>query len=453
MNLIRCGFFDGSAVSELIPDSVLFFSHESDRVLDKTVEEHCGKTANASCPASNSAMLLLPTSVYEGHKSAVVRGHTAGQNEFALGKKRMCTGSTETGEKVYTNVAEAASPGYLGRRGSLIVEAQMQEEWLKDGRCSRRFRFGITLSDRPLDFLSDRFIAIGVVTEGIQVLNACQRRSNIHKEMGKEMPSMIVPGSPRWPKPIRLLRIHGGTVLPTVGADSFVTSGAISEKGALRKTLTSLKVLEYWIPQRLIDTIRQHLHALASAAEKVHLEAKESPLVLPMSGGAFTFNAHCSSGYLSSDDDASFNDVVSNREREEKRRLMREKNQEKTNETRRLMLNILDGITDVNNEINPPDNVLFVCKLNPLTDSEGLKLCFSQFGKVLAADVVVDKQTKASLCYGFVEFESTEACERAYEKMDKSLLDDSRIHVDFSQSVSKLWFEKRKQNSNKRPRQ
>ena len=39
----------------------------------------------------------------------------------------------------------------------------------------------------------------------------------------------------------------------------------------------------------------------------------------------------------------------------------------------------------------------------------------------------------------FVEFENKEQCERAYQTMDQVLVDDSRIHVDFSQSVAKVW--------------
>merc|ERR1711997_359787 len=40
--------------------------------------------------------------------------------------------------------------------------------------------------------------------------------------------------------------------------------------------------------------------------------------------------------------------------------------------------------------------------------------------------------------YAFVEFEDKDACEKAYFKMDNVLIDDRRIHVDFSQSVSKF---------------
>jgi peptidyl-prolyl cis-trans isomerase-like 4 len=41
------------------------------------------------------------------------------------------------------------------------------------------------------------------------------------------------------------------------------------------------------------------------------------------------------------------------------------------------------------------------------------------------------------LQYAFIEFEDKKACEDAYFKMDNVLIDDRRIHVDFSQSVSK----------------
>ncbi|KAK2971981.1 hypothetical protein RJ640_005001 [Escallonia rubra] len=47
---------------------------------------------------------------------------------------------------------------------------------------------------------------------------------------------------------------------------------------------------------------------------------------------------------------------------------------------------------------------------------------------------------------GGVEYESKEACEQAYFKMDNALIDDRRIHVDFSQSVSKLWSQYRRKD-------
>ncbi|KAH9907072.1 cyclophilin-like protein [Xylariomycetidae sp. FL2044] len=89
-------------------------------------------------------------------------------------------------------------------------------------------------------------------------------------------------------------------------------------------------------------------------------------------------------------------------------------------------------------EVKPPENVLFVCKLNPVTTDADLELIFSRFGTILSCEVIRDKKTGDSLQYAFVEFEDKSACEAAYFKMQGVLIDDRRIHVDFSQSVSKL---------------
>lgn len=89
-------------------------------------------------------------------------------------------------------------------------------------------------------------------------------------------------------------------------------------------------------------------------------------------------------------------------------------------------------------EVKPPENVLFVCKLNPVTADEDLELIFSRFGKILSCEVIRDRKTGDSLQYAFIEFDNKESCEAAYAKMDGVLIDDRRIHVDFSQSVSRL---------------
>jgi len=89
-------------------------------------------------------------------------------------------------------------------------------------------------------------------------------------------------------------------------------------------------------------------------------------------------------------------------------------------------------------EVKPPENILFICKLNPVTQDEDLELIFSRFGKILSCEVVKDKKTTESLQYAFIEFENQKDCELAYFKMQDVLIDDHRIHVDFSQSVSKL---------------
>eukprot|EP00743_Colponemidia_sp_Colp-15_P004025 GILK01004339.1.p1 GENE.GILK01004339.1~~GILK01004339.1.p1 ORF type:complete len:495 (-),score=83.96 GILK01004339.1:158-1564(-) len=102
-----------------------------------------------------------------------------------------------------------------------------------------------------------------------------------------------------------------------------------------------------------------------------------------------------------------------------------------------VLLEMIGDLPDA--DIKPPENILFVCKLNPVTQDEDLHLIFSRFGQIKSCEVIRDWKTGDSLQYAFIEFESQESCEEAYWKMDNTLIDDRRIKVDFSQSVSKLW--------------
>lgn len=105
-------------------------------------------------------------------------------------------------------------------------------------------------------------------------------------------------------------------------------------------------------------------------------------------------------------------------------------------EARATILEMVGDLPDA--DTAPPENVLFVCKLNPVTTSEDLEIIFSRFGKINCAEVIKDRITGNSLQYAFIEFDETKSCEDAYFKMDNVLIDDRRIHVDFSQSVSKI---------------
>lgn len=48
---------------------------------------------------------------------------------------------------------------------------------------------------------------------------------------------------------------------------------------------------------------------------------------------------------------------------------------------RATILEIVGDIPDA--DIAPPENVLFVCKLNPVTNDEDLEIIFSRFGKIV----------------------------------------------------------------------
>jgi peptidyl-prolyl cis-trans isomerase-like 4 len=59
--------------------------------------------------------------------------------------------------------------------------------------------------------------------------------------------------------------------------------------------------------------------------------------------------------------------------------------EEKQAHTRAVMLEMIGDLPDA--DIRPPENVLFVCKLNPNTVDEDLELIFSQFGQVIKCEV------------------------------------------------------------------
>lgn len=62
--------------------------------------------------------------------------------------------------------------------------------------------------------------------------------------------------------------------------------------------------------------------------------------------------------------------------------------------------------------VRPPENVLFVCKLNPVTRDEDLELIFSRFGTIMSCQVIRDKKTGDSLQYAFIEFDKREQAEQ-----------------------------------------
>ena len=104
---------------------------------------------------------------------------------------------------------------------------------------------------------------------------------------------------------------------------------------------------------------------------------------------------------------------------------------------RAVVLEMIGDLPDA--EAKPEENLIFVCKLNPVTSEEDLEIIFSRFGKVTSCDVIKDWKTGESLCYAFIGFETNEQAEKAYLKMDNVLIDDRRIHVDFYQSMYHQW--------------
>ena len=79
-------------------------------------------------------------------------------------------------------------------------------------------------------------------------------------------------------------------------------------------------------------------------------------------------------------------------------------------------LEIIGDLPDA--DARPPENVLFICKMNKVTNSEALELIFSRFGEIRTCNVVCDSRTGLSLQYAFIEFEEQTSCEEAYIKMN-----------------------------------
>ena len=101
---------------------------------------------------------------------------------------------------------------------------------------------------------------------------------------------------------------------------------------------------------------------------------------------------------------------------------------------------VLEMIGDLPHaDVEVPKTELFIAKLNKVTADADLEIIFSRFGKIESCDIVRDWKTGDSLNFAFIAFEEEKACVEAYKKMNNVLIDDSRIRVDFSQSVAKIW--------------
>ncbi|MCL4415125.1 MAG: RNA-binding protein [Actinobacteria bacterium] len=73
-------------------------------------------------------------------------------------------------------------------------------------------------------------------------------------------------------------------------------------------------------------------------------------------------------------------------------------------------------------------NKLFVGGLSYNTSNDGLKDYFTQFGSVLSANVITDRDTGRSRGFGFVEMSTPEEAKTALEKTDAEL-DGRKIFI------------------------
>ncbi|KAG5481985.1 hypothetical protein LSCM1_05698 [Leishmania martiniquensis] len=576
MNLCRAQLWNGAVATEVVPEVAVFFSLTADSVyaelLQRLLCSHSTTPATLPCPGPLNFWRLLPrkgraegdapptlstaseprrdsggassyitADLVEQQEAAVQQ---AMQQEARVCKRRRCAGLAPSSsgdsrakggyQRVYAHVSSftvsASAPGVSALRSSCSPCTVCRAGSLLVDTSAPTPRFGLTLSDRAMDFLDQQYITIGVVREGDAVLRRI-RRAPIRNRLGDGAPTTtdasaladvdVVAGRSAlsWPRPVRMLRVKRATVLPTAGTEKYVvipptawwgvssmtgSSAAAEQRSQQRQrigaALHEAGCFQWWASPaavriahlQLVELVHASLWAHGYTGIKRPRTVADASLYLqptptPPGGGCtaqpliilgaapaearsndepaaslgtpeLVCNPHYAGEYLSSEDEDveglrdgghlsrhSAAAALSAKQLEERRRSFAQQHQEKANETLSLMLHVLNGVADVRGDIKPPDNVLFVCKLNPVTTGEGLALCFAQFGRVTSADVIHDATTKESLCYGFVTFESAEACFRAFQKMDKALIDDCRIHVDFSQSVSKLWAQRQRE--------
>lgn len=76
---------------------------------------------------------------------------------------------------------------------------------------------------------------------------------------------------------------------------------------------------------------------------------------------------------------------------------------------------------------------LFVGGVSWDTSDEGLRRAFEQFGEVVEAKIITDRETGRSRGFGFVTFAQGDDAARAMEAMDQATLDGRTIRVNEAQ--------------------
>lgn len=80
-----------------------------------------------------------------------------------------------------------------------------------------------------------------------------------------------------------------------------------------------------------------------------------------------------------------------------------EMKQQREASARATILEIVGDLPDA--EMAPPENVLFVCKLNPVTTDDDLEIIFSRFGKVKR--YYCQRNTDISYIFGKVKLKNS----------------------------------------------
>ncbi len=72
---------------------------------------------------------------------------------------------------------------------------------------------------------------------------------------------------------------------------------------------------------------------------------------------------------------------------------------------------------------------VFVASLHPSTKGEDLKVLFADYGPIISAKVIMDRDTRRSKRFGFVELESDEKGEKAIAELNETEFQGNTIVV------------------------
>jgi RNA recognition motif-containing protein len=89
---------------------------------------------------------------------------------------------------------------------------------------------------------------------------------------------------------------------------------------------------------------------------------------------------------------------------------------------------------------------LYVGGLPYQTNEQDLTSLFEQFGQVISATVITDRETGRSKGFGFVEMSTTEDAHRAIEQLNGSLLGQRTITVNEARERQNSGYSQRRSN-------
>ncbi|MBU1227487.1 MAG: RNA-binding protein [Actinobacteria bacterium] len=80
---------------------------------------------------------------------------------------------------------------------------------------------------------------------------------------------------------------------------------------------------------------------------------------------------------------------------------------------------------------------IYVGNLSFQTDSDALKAIFSEYGEVISAQVIADRDTGRSRGFGFVEMASGEEAEKAIAETNGKNVDGRQLNVNIARERSR----------------